>query len=101
MPFARSNAGTDMKPSRLSDLWRMHGRLAGGSGEASRGIAFLGRALALAQRAHDSRAIGLAHYELGLCYRQVGDTAIVREHIAKAASALHAAGDRRQPAMVH
>ena len=90
-----------LNPARLSDLWRLHGRLAAVSGEASRAIAFLGRALALAQRAHDSRAIGLAHYELGLCYRQVGDTAIVREHITQAASALHAAGDRRHLAMVH
>ena len=54
-----------------------------------------------AELAHDSRAIGLAHYELGHCYRQVGDTAIVREHITKAASALHAAGDRRHLALVH
>jgi hydrogenase-4 transcriptional activator len=90
-----------LNPARLSDLWRLHGRIAAVSGEASRAIAFLGRALALAQRAHDSRAIGLAHYELGLCYRQVGDTAIVREHITQAASALHAAGDRRHLAMVH
>jgi DNA-binding NtrC family response regulator/tetratricopeptide (TPR) repeat protein len=90
-----------LNPARLSDLWRIHGRMAAASGEPSRGIAFLTRALALAERAHDSRAIGLAHYELGLCYRQVGDTAIVREHIAKAASALHAAGDRRHLAMVH
>ena len=90
-----------LNPARLSDLWRMHGRLAAANGEPSRGIAFLSRALTLAQRAHDSRAIGLAHYQLGLCYRQVGDTAIVREHITKAASALHAAGDRRHLAMVH
>ena len=90
-----------LDPARLSDLWRIHGRIAVASGEPSRGIAFLGRALNLADKAHDSRAIGLAHYELGLCYRQVGDTAIVREHIAKAASALHAAGDRRYLAMVH
>ena len=90
-----------LDPARLSDLWRLHGRIAVASGEPSRGIAFLGRALNLADKAHDSRAIGLAHYELGLCYRQVGDTAIVREHIAKAASALHAAGDRRHLAMVH
>jgi hydrogenase-4 transcriptional activator len=90
-----------LSPARLSDLWRIHGRIAVASGEASRGIAFLTRALTLAEKAHDSRAIGLAHYELGLCYRQVGDTAIVREHIAKAASALHAAGDRRHLAMVH
>ena len=51
--------------------------------------------------AHDSRAIGLAHFYLGQCYRQVGDMAIVREHIAEAAAALHAAGDRRHLAMVH
>lgn len=90
-----------LDPSRLSDLWRMHGRLAVARGEASRGIALLSKALKQAERAHDSRAIGLAHYELGLCYRQVGDAAIVREHIGKAASALHAAGDRRHLAMVH
>ena len=90
-----------LNPARLSDLWRLHGRIAVAGDEPSRGIAFLTRALNLAERAHDSRAIGLAHYELGLCYRQVGDTAIVREHIAKAASALHAAGDRRHLAMVH
>jgi DNA-binding NtrC family response regulator/tetratricopeptide (TPR) repeat protein len=88
-------------PARLSDLWRMHGRVAVARGEPSRGIAFLTRALKQAQRAHDSRAIGLAHYELGLCYRQVGDSGIVREHISGAASALHAAGDRRHLAMVH
>jgi hydrogenase-4 transcriptional activator len=90
-----------LDPARLSDLWRMHGRLAGARGEPSRGIALLTKALKQAERAHDSRAIGLAHYELGLCYRQVGDTAIVREHISNAASALHAAGDRRHLAMVH
>ena len=61
----------------------MHGRLAVARGEPSRGIAFLTHALKQAERAHDSRAIGLAHYELGLCYRQVGDTAIVREHITR------------------
>ena len=90
-----------MDPARLSDLWRIHGRLAVARGEPSRGIAFLTKALKQAERAHDSRAIGLAHYELGLCYRQVGEMAIVREHITKAASALHAAGDRRHLAMVH
>src|SRR5687767_213147 len=79
----------------------MHGRIAVTRGEASRGIAFLTRALRLAERAHDSRAIGLAHYELGICYRQVGEAAIVREHLTSAASALHAAGDRRHLAMVH
>jgi hydrogenase-4 transcriptional activator len=90
-----------LEPARLSDLWRMHGRLAVARGEPSRGIAFLIKALKQAERAHESRAIGLAHYELGLCYRQVGEMAIVREHITKAASALHAAGDRRHLAMVH
>jgi DNA-binding NtrC family response regulator/tetratricopeptide (TPR) repeat protein len=90
-----------LDPARLSDMWRMHGRLAVARGEPSRGIAFLTKALKHAERAHDSRAIGLAHYELGLCYRQVGDIAIVREHITNAASALHAAGDRRHLAMVH
>ena len=90
-----------LDPARLSDLWRLHGRVAVARGEPSRGIAFLTRALKQGQRAHDSKAIGLAHYELGLCYRQVGDGAIVREHIAAAASALHAAGDRRYLAMVH
>ena len=90
-----------LDPARLSDLWRMHGRLAAARGEPSRGIAFLTKARQAAERAHDSRAIGLAHFELGLCYRQVGDTAIVREHLTQAASALHAVGDRRHLAMVH
>ena len=90
-----------LDPARLSDLWRMHGRLAAARGEPSRGIAFLTKALQSAERAHDSRAIGLAHFELGLCYRQVGDTGIVREHLTQAASALHAVGDRRHLAMVH
>jgi DNA-binding NtrC family response regulator/tetratricopeptide (TPR) repeat protein len=90
-----------LDPARLSDLWRMHGRLASARGEPSRGIAFLTKALQAAERAHDSRAMGLAHFELGLCYRQVGDTAIVREHLTQAASALHAVGDRRHLAMVH
>src|SRR3982751_5738179 len=88
-------------PTRLAELWRLHGKLAIAKGEPSRGIALLGRALKQAERAHDSRAIGLTHYELGLCYRHVGDTAIVREHIAQAASALHAAGDSRNLALVH
>ena len=90
-----------LDPARLSDLWRLHGRLAGARGEPSRGIAFLTKALSAAEKAHDSRAIGLAHFELGLCYRQVGDTGIVREHLTQAASALHAVGDRRHLAMVH
>src|SRR4051812_21110424 len=87
--------------SRLSTLWRLHGRLANARGDQSRAIALHGRALKHAESAHESRAIGLAHYELGQCYRQVGDVAIVREHITKAASALHAAGDRRHLALVH
>jgi DNA-binding NtrC family response regulator/tetratricopeptide (TPR) repeat protein len=86
---------------RLSALWRLHGRLASARGDQSRAIALHGRALKHAEIAHDSRAIGLAHFELGQCYRQVGDTAIVQEHITKAASALHAAGDRRHLALVH
>jgi len=86
---------------RLSTLWRLHGRLAWARGDHSRAIALQGRALKQAESAHDSRAIGLAHYELGRCYRQVGDIAILREHITKAASALHAAGDRRHLAEVH
>ncbi len=90
-----------LHPARLSELWRLHGKLAIARGEPSRGIALLTRALKQAERAHDSRAIGLAHYELGLCYRQVGDSAIVRDHIAQAASALHAAGDLRHLALVH
>ena len=96
-PDARERAA----PARLSDLWRLHGRLASARGEPSRGIAFLTKALRLAERAHDSRSIGLSSYELALCYRHVGDTAIVREHLTAAASALHAAGDRRHLAMVH
>ena len=88
-------------PGRISTLWRLHGRLASARGDQSRAIALHGRALKQADIAHDSRAIGLAHYELGYCYRQVGDVAIVREHITKAASALLAAGDRRHLALVH
>jgi DNA-binding NtrC family response regulator/tetratricopeptide (TPR) repeat protein len=88
-------------PRRLSTLWRLHGRVASARGDQSRAIALHGRALKQAEIAHDSRGIGLAHYELGQCYRQVGDMAIVREHITKAASALHAAGDRRHLALVH
>jgi hydrogenase-4 transcriptional activator len=85
----------------LSTLWRLHGRLASLRGDQSRAIALQTRALKCAEAAHDSRAIGLAHYELGHCYRKIGDTAIVREHITRAASALHAAGDRRHLALVH
>lgn len=88
-------------PARLSTLWRLHGRIAMARGEQSRAIALHTRALKQAELAHDSRAIGLSHLELGLCYRQIGDIGIVREHLTEAASALHAAGDRRHVALVH
>jgi DNA-binding NtrC family response regulator/tetratricopeptide (TPR) repeat protein len=88
-------------PVLLSNLWRAHGRVAFARGEQSRAIALHSRALKHAEVAHDSRAIGLAHFCLGQCYRQVGDMSIVREHIAEAAAALHAAGDRRHLAQVH
>jgi DNA-binding NtrC family response regulator/tetratricopeptide (TPR) repeat protein len=91
----------DLPPALLSALWRLHGRIAFAKGDQSRAIALLGRALRHAEQAHDSEAIGLAHYELGHCYKQVGDTAIIREHIAKAAPALHAAGNRRYLALLH
>ena len=84
-----------------SNLWRLHGRVAFARGEQSRAIALFNRSLKQAEMAHDSRAIGLAHFYLGQCYRQVGDMAIVREHIAEAAAALHAAGDKRHLAKVH
>jgi hydrogenase-4 transcriptional activator len=87
--------------ARLSTLWRLHGRITFARGEQSRAIALHVRALKQAELAHDSRAIGLAHYELALCYKQVGDSGIVREHLTEAASALHAAGDRRHLALVH
>ena len=86
---------------QLSALWRLHGRLTFARGEQSRAIALHTRALKHAELAHDSRAIGLAHYELALAYKQVGDSGIVREHLTEAASALHAAGDRRHLALVH
>jgi len=88
-------------PALLSGQWRLHGVLALVAGEPSRAIALLGRALRQAGRAHDPLALGLAHYELARCYRQIGDTGTVREHLSKAASALHAAGDRRALALVH
>jgi DNA-binding NtrC family response regulator/tetratricopeptide (TPR) repeat protein len=91
----------ELPPALLSTLWRLHGRIAFAKGDQSRAIALLGRALRHAEQAHDSEAIGLAHYELGHCYKQVGDTAIVREHIARAAPALHAAGNRRYLALLH
>ncbi len=77
--------------ARLSMLWRLHGRITFARGEQSRAIALHARALKHAELAHDSRAIGLAHYELALCYKQVGDSGIVRDHLTEGASALHAA----------
>jgi hydrogenase-4 transcriptional activator len=90
-----------LEPSHLSALWRLHGQIAFARGEPSRAVALVGRALKQAERAHDSEAIGLAHYELARAYRQIGDFATVREHLAKAATALHAAGNRRALAQVH
>jgi DNA-binding NtrC family response regulator/tetratricopeptide (TPR) repeat protein len=90
-----------VSPLLLSTLWRLHGRIAHTRGEQSRAIALHGRALKQAEIAHDSRAIGRARYELALCYTKVADTTIVREHIAEAAAALHAAGDRRHLSLVH
>lgn len=87
--------------AQLSALWRLHGRIVFARGEQSRAIALHARALKHAQLAHESRAIGLAHYELALCYKQVGDSGIVREQLTEAASALHAAGDRRHLALMH
>ena len=87
--------------AQLSTLWRLHGRITFARGEQSRAIALHTRALKHAELAHESRAIGLAHYELALGYKQVGDSGIVREHLTEAASALHAAGDRRHLALVH
>ena len=94
-PRARRAPRDRCPPSLLSALWRLHGRLAYARGDQSRAIALQARALKQADSAHDSRAIGLAHYEQALCYTKVGDTAIVREHVTEAAAALHAAGDRR------
>ena len=87
--------------ARLSTLWRLHGRLAFERSEQSRAIALHTRALKFAELARDSRLIGLAHYELAMCYKRVGDSAIVREHLTEAANALHAAGDKRHLALVH
>lgn len=88
--------------ARLSALWRLHGCIASVRGDQSRAIALHGRALKSGETAHDSRAIGLAPATSWRCVTgQVGDTAIVREHLTKASSALHAAGNRRNLALVH
>jgi hydrogenase-4 transcriptional activator len=88
-------------PTVLTHLWRLHGRVAQARGDQSRAIALQQRALRQAELAHDARAIGLAHFELARCYKQIGETATMREHFAEAASALHAVGDRRSLALVH
>ena len=90
-----------LEPAQLAALWRLHGRVAAALGEQSRAIALLSRSLSHADRGHDTLGIGLAHYELGLCYRTLGDTSTVREHLAKAAAALRAADDQRHLALVH
>ena len=95
------NLRESISEAQLSTVWRLHGRVAFARGEQSRAIALHTRALKHAELAHDSRAIGLAHYELALAYKQVGDSGIFREHLTEAAAALHAAGDRRHLALVH
>jgi DNA-binding NtrC family response regulator/tetratricopeptide (TPR) repeat protein len=96
-PPGASRQPTD--PARLSSLWWLHGQIAFRRGERSRAIALLGRALKFAEAAHDPLVIGLAHTELAQCYRHVGELAIVREHVTRATSALHAAGDDRHLAL--
>jgi DNA-binding NtrC family response regulator/tetratricopeptide (TPR) repeat protein len=95
------DAWRDASDAQLSALWRIQGRITFARGEQSRAIALHTRALKYAELAHDSRGIGLVHYELALCYKQVGDTGIVRDHLTAAAAALHAVGDRRHLALVH
>ncbi len=85
----------------VSHLWRLHGRVAQAKGDQSRAIALHQRARRLAEQAHDTRGIGLAHFELARCYKQLGDSATMREHFGEAATALHAVGDRRNLALVH
>ncbi len=91
----------EVPPALLAHLWRLHGRVAQARGEQSRAIALHQRAGRHAEAAHDARAMGLAHFELARCYKQIGDGATMREHFAEAASALHAVGDRRNLALVH
>ncbi len=98
---APEGASDRVDPALRAQVWRLHGVIALARGDPSRAVAVVGRALKDAEQARDSLAIGLAHYELARCYRQVGDTATVREHLARAASALHAAGDQRALALVH
>src|SRR5260221_12404512 len=51
-----------LHPARLSELWRLHGKLAIARGEPSRGIALLGPGRKHAGRGHASGALGLPHY---------------------------------------
>jgi DNA-binding NtrC family response regulator/tetratricopeptide (TPR) repeat protein len=90
-----------VSPALLSHLWRLHGRVAQAKGDQSRAIALHQRARRLAEQAHDARVIGLAHFELGRCYKTLGDWATMRDHFGEAATALHAAGDRRNLALLH
>ena len=83
----RCGACTDASPSSAS--------------EQSRAIALHTRALKFAELAHDSRLIGLAHYELAMCYKRVGDSASSASTSTEAANALHAAGDKRHLALAH
>ena len=57
----------NLPPALHSNLWRVHGRVAFARGEQSRAISLHNRALKKAEMAHDSRAIGLAHFYLGQC----------------------------------
>ncbi len=92
---------TGVSSATLSNLWRLHGRVASVRGDQSRAIALHGRALKHGESAHDLRAVGLAHFELARCYKLVGDSATMGEHFTEAASALHAVGDKRNLALVH
>ena len=80
-PAARRHPRADLRPPRSPRCGACTAASPSMRGDQSRGIALLGRALKQAEQALDSRAIGLAHYELGVCYRQVGDPAIVREQV--------------------
>ena len=88
-------------PTTLSNLWRLHGRVASTRGDQSRAVALHLKALKYAELAHDLRAVGLAHFELARCYTLVGDRATVTDHFSEAATALHAVGDKRNLALVH
>ncbi len=90
-----------ISPAVLSNLWRLHGRVAWTRGDQSRAIALQQRALKHGEHAHDLRASGLAHFELARCYQLVGDRATMAEHFNEAATALHAVGDKRNLALVH